>query len=1474
MHSEIRCSSGRCPFSALFILCLGTFVAASPLLARLRITEFMAENTSGLRDQDGAASDWIEINNDGDAPVSLLGYHLTDDPEFLTKWTFPALSVPSNGYLVVFASGKNRAAAGSQLHTSFSLNGNGEFLALVKPDGLTLEDSFAPAFPNQYENISYGRGTGGLLETRTLFTATAQSRWFVPLAAVAEDWRVPAYDDSTWTAHPLPLGYGYAPPIVTLGGDIRSAMQSKNGSAFIRIPFQITNQAEVVTLTLSTRHEDGFVAYLNGQVVASDNAPTPLLYNSLSTGIPTGSREVAQNDPFVQRPLNFAGKLVTGTNILAFQLLNDGIGSSDILIEPELKGEFRDVSGGLQDGFFDAPTPGAANATLKIARPAPVVFTPATKCFTGSIQVALSVPTPHAVIRYTTDGTVPTSTPPSLVYTAPLTLNATTQLRARAFVGGALDAKSQTEAYFRLAPDAATATSNLPIILLDSFGAGEPLDTGSSDRRMMVMAIFEPKGAVNPRSSFLNPPDLVTRTGVRRRGSSSGGWPKYQMSVEVWDETNWVEKSINPLGLGGEDDWILYGGYQFDRALFRNDFIYEISRQTGRYAAEGRFTEVYNNSTGGDVNGSDYFGVYSLTHRLDRDNDRIDVAELDATITTAPDISGGYIFKKDRGDPGDPTFSVNGMGNLVHIYPNGGPDPQRPDAFYITAAQRNWLIDYCNKTDAALTAANGINPTTGLHFSEYVDVDSFIDHFWLNTLAFNVDWGRLSAWLYKDRGGKINGGPIWDFDRTMGCDNDGRSSDPHVWYSGGSSPTWFANEYPWYGRVLGYSAEGQAPPAVESTRPAEFQRAVDRWFQLRRGTFSVANMNAVIDSMAAQVSEAQVRNFARWPEDAPTPNSPSFSGAATGWLGEVAQLKGWLAARVAWIDSQFPAMPAFNMNGGVVQPGFQVFLSAPAGIIYYTLDGSDPRLPNGTVAPGALAFSGGTVDSTLLNDTAACRYFVPADGSLGLTWTALPETFDDSAWMPGINGLGYDSPGGDFLPEITTDLRAAIHNRNPSAWFRFPFNFSSASSINTLTLGMKIDDGFVAYLNGTKVASVRAPDPAVWNSSATTSVTDSITVAAFVNYDLTPFKSLVRNGVNVLSIHGMNQGAGSSDFLLKTRLTVNQPAPNNSIVLNATTLVTARTRTGNHWSAPKTANFVIGSALASAANLVVSEIMYHPADPTVAEISAGFLDSDEFEWIELMNIGAQSINLNGVHFAAGLTFDFTGSAITTLAPGARVLVVRNPAAFQMRHGPGHNGAIAGVFANATALNNGGEQLAILDSALGTIKDFTYDDRAPWPLAADGDGYALVLINPASNPDHSVAANWRLSARPGGSPGTGDSMTFTGNPAADGDFDGLGAFAEHALGTSAMSPASGPGAIKAEPGAGGTMLVRFPRNLAADDVLIVPEVSFHLTSWLNGPADIAFVSETPAGDGTATMVYRVTPPAGTDGAFVRLRISSR
>jgi hypothetical protein len=124
------------------------------------ISEFVAVNDGGLPDADGDFPDWIELHNRGPAAVSLLDWSLTDDPAQLRRWRFPGVSLPANGYLVVFASGKDRATAGAELHTAFKLDGDGEFLALIRPDGTTASQ-FAPKFPNQRRNISYGIGADG-----------------------------------------------------------------------------------------------------------------------------------------------------------------------------------------------------------------------------------------------------------------------------------------------------------------------------------------------------------------------------------------------------------------------------------------------------------------------------------------------------------------------------------------------------------------------------------------------------------------------------------------------------------------------------------------------------------------------------------------------------------------------------------------------------------------------------------------------------------------------------------------------------------------------------------------------------------------------------------------------------------------------------------------------------------------------------------------------------------------------------------------------------------------------------------------------------------------------------------------------------------------------------------------------------------------------------------------------------------------
>ena len=141
---------------AQMLLLTGLLLRCLPGQSAVSITEFLAANDGGLQDEDQGSPDWIELFNNGPGAVNLGGWHLTDDPANLVKWTFPATNLPGGEYLVVFASGKNRALSGQPLHTNFQLNNDGGYLALVEPDGITVAHEYAPAYPNQRANVSYG----------------------------------------------------------------------------------------------------------------------------------------------------------------------------------------------------------------------------------------------------------------------------------------------------------------------------------------------------------------------------------------------------------------------------------------------------------------------------------------------------------------------------------------------------------------------------------------------------------------------------------------------------------------------------------------------------------------------------------------------------------------------------------------------------------------------------------------------------------------------------------------------------------------------------------------------------------------------------------------------------------------------------------------------------------------------------------------------------------------------------------------------------------------------------------------------------------------------------------------------------------------------------------------------------------------------------------------------------------------------
>ena len=170
-------------FLFLFALCAGL---ARSAFGDVAINEFLADNKGGLRTKAGAAADWIELANNDSQAVDLSGWSLTDLVSMPAKWRIPeGTTIPANGYLLIFADSSPVSVTNSELHANFSLSAGGEYLALFRPDGLTVASEFAPKYPPQLTDISHGRGTPRESE---LVGAGTPSRYRIPNAAGTAPW--------------------------------------------------------------------------------------------------------------------------------------------------------------------------------------------------------------------------------------------------------------------------------------------------------------------------------------------------------------------------------------------------------------------------------------------------------------------------------------------------------------------------------------------------------------------------------------------------------------------------------------------------------------------------------------------------------------------------------------------------------------------------------------------------------------------------------------------------------------------------------------------------------------------------------------------------------------------------------------------------------------------------------------------------------------------------------------------------------------------------------------------------------------------------------------------------------------------------------------------------------------------------------------------------------------------------------------
>ncbi|MGI9241034.1 MAG: lamin tail domain-containing protein [Verrucomicrobiales bacterium] len=343
----------------------------SALAADVIISEILASNVSGITDEDGDDSDWIELANVSGTAVDLGGWHLTDAAQVMDKWTFPNVTLNPGEELLVWASGKDRALAGGELHTNFKLTSNGEYLGLVRPDGITVEYAFDP-YPAKYPDVSFGSGTPGGSNVQ-LVGPEDPVRYKVPIDAgedsgSATPWNATSFDDGDWATAGLGVGYATAledpyDDYIGVGGDLGDSLYQENSTVYLRIPFTVDNPAEVTALTFRARYDDGFAVYINGSaVLASANLPADgvLDFEAIAGASHRDSDAIAL-EPF---PINLADvALVAGTNILAVHGLNRSATSSDFLFDCELEAQVTPAGGMAELVYMPTPTPGSENGS-------------------------------------------------------------------------------------------------------------------------------------------------------------------------------------------------------------------------------------------------------------------------------------------------------------------------------------------------------------------------------------------------------------------------------------------------------------------------------------------------------------------------------------------------------------------------------------------------------------------------------------------------------------------------------------------------------------------------------------------------------------------------------------------------------------------------------------------------------------------------------------------------------------------------------------------------------------------------------------------------------------------------------------------------------------------------------------------------------------------------------------------------------
>jgi len=321
----------------------------------------------------------------------------------------------------------------------------------------------------------------------------------------------------------------------------------------------------------------------------------------------------------------------------------------------------------------------------------------------------------------------------------------------------------------------------------------------------------------------------------------------------------------------------------------------------------------------------EYQGIYLLVEKIKRGKQRLNIQKLRKEDQDEPEITGGYVFKRDRLDAGERGFRTPQKAFFAF---------DEPKERNLTPAQAAWLTNYVAEFEHALFSEQFTDTTNG--YARHIDVDSFIDYHWMTEVSRNLDGYWVSQYYHKDRGEKLKMGPVWDFDLAFGNAGNHGCHRTNGWH-------WEAirgNEYEWFARLF--------------EDPDFLQRYIDRWAELRTTVFATSNVLARIDRLTGELKEAQARNFQRWPILGKRIHISKYVGAT--YQDEVDWMRNWMAGRLAWIDSQDFPPPAMHVAKNRLSGTNEIRLACLVGKIYYATNGTDPRLRGGQPSPDAFEY--------------------------------------------------------------------------------------------------------------------------------------------------------------------------------------------------------------------------------------------------------------------------------------------------------------------------------------------------------------------------------------------------------------------------------------------------------------------------------------------------------------------------------------